>query len=45
MPPQVLNNVPESQVSQVVQRFIQFDQKTQITCRKNAAGTWTVEAE
>ena len=44
MAKEVLHKVPESEVGATVQRFIDFDGKTDIVCRKDASGTWTIEA-
>jgi hypothetical protein len=44
MAKEVLHRVPESEVGATVQQFIDFDGKTDVVCRKDASGTWTIEA-
>ena len=44
MPKEVLKNVPKAEVGKAVQKFIDFDDKKDIMCKREASGLWTIEA-
>jgi hypothetical protein len=41
---ETLDNVAEKDVGEKVQKFIMWDKKTDIHCKKNADGTWKIVA-
>jgi len=40
-----MSNVPESNVGEYVQRFINWDQATNIRCEKTNDGSWKIVAQ
>jgi hypothetical protein len=40
----VLDKVPEGKVGEEVQKFIDYDGKTDIHCTANGDGTWKIDA-